>query len=106
MKLYVLSGMGCGLLGGALLGVMTSSGLGFIACSMVCAAIGSVAGIVMSKEDDRAQARMKELDDEIGITSGSMGVPRGSIPDDLTDEARELRQWAREWLTPPPPAIG
>ena len=44
----------------------------------------------------------------IGVTHGSMGTPPGSIPPgDLRREPEdglELKGWANQWLTPPPPA--
>jgi hypothetical protein len=103
----VFSGATCGLVGGLAMGAMTSHAIGVVLCMLFGGAVGAIAGLVMHREELRAKARTRQLDDIIGITKGSMGTPSGSIPPGaLDDESRELQSWAREWLTPPPPAVG
>ncbi|HEY8074289.1 MAG TPA: hypothetical protein VIF62_09270 [Labilithrix sp.] len=63
--------------------------------------VGIVSGKVMDREEKLQSERTKHLDDIIGVTSGSLGTPSGSIPPPPPDE---LAAWAAEWLTPPPPA--
>jgi hypothetical protein len=46
--------------------------LGGIALGSV---VGAVVGRVMAKQEARAAAHDRELDDDIGVTSGSMGTP-------------------------------
>ena len=90
------------------MGAMTSHLIGVVLCMMFGGAAGAVAGLVMHREGMRARTRTDQLDEIIGITKGSMGTPSGSIPPgDLRrdpEHALQLRDWAREWLTPPPPA--
>lgn len=108
--LVIFSGAACGLVGGLAMGAMTSHAIGVVLCMLFGAGAGAVAGLVMQREDSRARARTRQLDDIIGITEGSMGAPTGSIPPGDwgrdREEALELQSWAREWLTPPPPSIG
>lgn len=103
MKLPFLFG---GLVGGVAMGAMTSHAIGMVLCGMFGGALGLICGHVMDREESRARARTRELDDIIGITNGSMGAPPGSIPPPAPDDSAELEIWAREWLTPPPPAVG
>ena len=103
MKLPFVLG---GIVGGLAMGAMTSHVLGIAICAMFGAAAGFVCGHVMDREEKRASERTRELDDIIGITNGSMGAPPGSIPPPPPDDSSELEIWAREWLTPPPPAVG
>ena len=109
-KFAVISGGACGLAGGLAMGAMTSHAIGVVLCSMFGAAVGAVAGVVMQREDSRAGARTRQLDEIIGVTRGSLGAPAGSIPPgDLgadRERSDELQHWVREWLTPPPPAVG
>ncbi len=100
----VKAGGACGMAGGVAIGAMVSTPSVGFACGIAfgtCA--GVVCGIVMDRDDKRSSHRTRELDEIIGITSGSMGTPRGSIPPPSTERADELRAWASEWLTPPPP---
>lgn len=100
----VKAGAACGMAGGVAVGAMVSTPSVGLACGIIfgtCA--GIVCGIVMDRDDKRAGHRTRELDEIIGITGGSMGTPRGSIPPPDTTHADELRHWASEWLTPPPP---
>ncbi len=66
---------------------------GAIAGAAIGAAMGAAAGQVLETEDERGVTRDHELDDEIGVTSGSMGldpdVPR-------TAEEAASRRTARE----------
>ena len=100
--LLVKAGAGCGLLAGVATGLMIGPPSVGLTCGVLLGvAVGLVSGIVMERDDKRRIERTKHLDDVIGITSGSMGTPRGSIPPPPPDE---LAAWAAEWLTPPPPA--
>jgi hypothetical protein len=106
----VTAGIVCGVLGGFALGAMiTPIGVGITLGVLLGALAGAAGGIAMQREDARTGKRTRQLDDIIGITKGSLGVPRGSIPPgDLRrapEEALELQSWAREWLTPPPPKV-
>jgi hypothetical protein len=106
----VMAGIFCGVLGGLALGAMVSPiWIGILAGVLFGGLAGAAGGIVMQREDARTGKRTRQLDDIIGITKGSLGVPRGSIPPgDLRrapEEALELQSWAREWLTPPPPSV-
>jgi hypothetical protein len=99
----VRAGAGCGFCAGVAVGLMigpASVGL-LLVGTIVGTAVGVVCGIVMEREDKRASRRGKELDDIIGVTSGSLGTPSGSIPPPPPDEKQA---WLAEWLTPPPPA--
>lgn len=71
---------------------------GAIAGAAIGAAIGGAAGHVLDTEDERSTARDHELDDEIGITEGSMGLPKG------TPRTAEEAATRRASQTPPPPA--
>ncbi len=96
------AGAGCGLFAGVATGLMIgppSVGLAFGV--FIGLAVGIVSGKVMEREELRRTERSKHLDDVIGVTSGSLGTPSGSIPPPPPDE---LAAWAAEWLTPPPPA--
>ncbi len=107
-RFLVFAGAACGLVGGMAMGAMTSHAIGVVLCMIFGAAVGAAAGIVMHREDERAGTHTRHLDDVIGVTKGSLGTPTGSIPPgDLRrdpESALELQSWAREWLTPPPPA--
>lgn len=105
----VAAGIVCGVLGGLALGAMVSPiGVGITIGVIFGGLAGAAGGIAMQREDARRGRRTRQLDDIIGVTKGSLGVPRGSIPPgDLRrtpEEALELQSWARDWLTPPPPA--
>lgn len=49
--------------------------LGAVVGGAIGTAVGAVAGAAMEREMHRHDAHEKELDDEIGITDGSLGVP-------------------------------
>jgi hypothetical protein len=106
MKAGMLGGISAGLALGAMVHPL---GVGLVAGVTFGAIIGAASGLVMSREDKRKERRTRELDEIIGITHGSMGTPPKSIPPgDLRrdpETALELESWAREWLTPPPPAV-
>jgi hypothetical protein len=106
VPLLVKAGMGCGLFAGIVVGAMIGPPTAGIAFGlMIGTAIGMLSGVVMHREDVRKGDRQKELDEIIGVTSGSLGTPRGSIPPPSTDASEALAAWANEWLTPPPPAV-
>lgn len=107
--LLVKAGAGCGIAGGLAIGAMVSApvvGLGF---GVVFGAIaGIAAGVVMDRDDRRGAARMRHLDEVIGVTSGSLGAPPSAAIDagwDAEDREAELRSWVTEWMTPPPPRV-
>lgn len=105
--LLVKAGMGCGLFAGVVGGsVIGPPAAGITIGIFVGTAIGLLAGAAMHKDEIRRSERTKELDDIIGITSGSLGTPSGSIPPPSMDASDALAEWAKEWLTPPPPAVG
>jgi hypothetical protein len=91
MPLLVKAGAGCGLFAGVVAGAMNGPpgivlglGLGMV--------VGVIAGIVMDRDDKRRSVRTRELDDIIGTTSGSLGVPRGSIPPPSTDDEERSKR--------------
>src|SRR5580765_2607732 len=62
---------------GALVGAVTGAigGLpGVIAGAIVGALVGLLAGVVAAREDVRAAIRERALDEEIGVTRGSLGT--------------------------------
>jgi hypothetical protein len=81
--------------------------LGIVAGVVFGGLAGAMCGVGMQREAAHRGRRTRQLDDIIGVTKGSLGVPRGSIPPgDLRrdpEQALELQSWANEWLTPPPP---
>ena len=105
VPLLVGAGAGSGTLAGLAAGVMLSSGAGIVIGTLLGAALGTVAGIVMDGDDKRAQRRTRELDDIIGVTSGSLGAPP-SLPPPNSERDQELASWVTEWMTPPAPRVG
>ncbi len=65
-----LSGAVSGAIAGAIAGPV-----GAIAGGVIGTAVGAVTGIAMEREGRRHDARDRELDETIGITSGSLGEP-------------------------------
>ena len=106
--LLVKAGGCCGIVAGLTLGFMLSAPAGLVLGLAFGGAIGVVAGIVMDRDERRTSHRTRELDDIIGITSGSLGADtRSSIPPPPdADREQELRSWVTEWMTPPPPHVG
>lgn len=105
----VVSGGICGFVGGLAMGVMTSHPTGLVLCSFFGLVTGGLCGSVLYREQTRESAHTHELDKIIGISEGSMGTPPGSIPPGPLESEIEPDfddAWAREWLTPPPPAVG
>lgn len=101
-------GIFIGVVAGLAVGAMIDPLLvGLVAGALFGGAAGATAGLAMDGDDRRATRRTRQLDDIIGVTSGSMGTPPKSIPPgDLRrdpETALELESWARQWLTPPPP---
>lgn len=66
---------------------------GAIAGAAIGAAMGAAAGQVLESEDERAVSHDHELDDDIGVTSGSMGLD-ADVP--RTEEEAISRRIARE----------
>ena len=110
LPLLLRAGMFCGLVAGLAVGAMvTPVSIGLLAGALFGTCVGGVAGLVMDRDDRRGVHRTKQLDAIIGITAGSMGTPKGTIPaGDLRRDpldALELQSWAHEWLTPAPPRV-
>lgn len=101
-------GAACGTIGGLAIGAMVSTPVIGLAAGVVLGAIvGIISGTVMDREDRLHAARMRELDDIIGVTSGSLGAPPSVPPEGPTEQEREaeLRSWVTEWITPAPPTV-
>lgn len=108
-------GAGSGLLAGLTLGFMVSAPVGIVLGLSLGATVGIVAGIVMDRDDQRSGQRNRQLDDIIGVTSGSLGAPPSihpPAPDDdepppmsAEEKEAELRSWVTEWMTPATPAV-
>ncbi len=103
-SLFVKACAASGLLAGFSVGVIVSSAAGVVLATAFGTLVGTVAGVVMDREAERAAQRNRELDDIIGVTSGSLGAPP-SIPPPPPHEDPELRSWVTEWMTPPPPQV-
>jgi len=101
----IFIGLAAGLAVGAMLHPLA---IGLLAGGALGAAAGAAAGLAMDRDDRRVAHRTRQLDDIIGVTAGDMGTPPKSIPPgDLRRDPEiglELESWARQWLTPPPPA--
>ncbi|HRG99074.1 MAG TPA: hypothetical protein PLR99_22645 [Polyangiaceae bacterium] len=82
----VLSGAVAGAIVGAVAGPV-----GAIAGGAIGSAIGAIAGVAMEREEHLREEHDRVLDDEIGVTSGSLG----SSPDDRKASPEVLRE-ARE----------
>ena len=59
---------------GALVGAVGGP-IGAVAGGAIGAAIGAIAGATIEKTEHEHEMHERELDDEIGVTSGSLGVP-------------------------------
>jgi hypothetical protein len=96
-----------GVLAGLSVGLVVSAPAGIMAGIALGAAVGIVAGIVMDQEEKRSSLRTRELDEIIGVSGGDLGIPPSARqPAADSEHERELRTWATEWLTPPPPHVG
>jgi hypothetical protein len=118
VPVLVKAGAVCGLLAGLPIGMMVSAPVGIVFGLSLGASVGIMAGIVMDRDEKRSSHRTKQLDDIIGVTSGSLGAPPSipppaPLPDD-EDETEcvdgrmsevELKAWVTEWMTPPPPHV-
>jgi len=102
----VKAGALCGLVAGLSIGIMVSATVGIVFGLSLGATVGIVAGIVMDRDEKRMSLRTKQLDDIIGVTSGSLGAPPSVPPPPDTSREDELKSWVTEWLTPPPPQVG
>jgi hypothetical protein len=65
--------------------------VGAIAGGAIGSAIGAIAGVAMEREEHLREEHDRELDDEIGVTSGSLGTN----PEDRKASPEVLRE-ARE----------
>lgn len=63
-----------GAVSGAIVGALAGP-FGALAGGVIGTAVGAVTGFAMENEGKRNDARSRELDDTIGITSGSLGEP-------------------------------
>jgi hypothetical protein len=75
--------------------------------------VGLVMGYVIARDDETQSVRTRELDAIIGITDGSMGAGKITIPSEGEDAEGDApppysskEAWLSEWLTPPPPVAG
>lgn len=70
--------VGAGALSGAAAGAVVGAvagPVGILAGSAIGSAVGAIAGVAMEREDVRRDAHDRELDVDIGVTSGSLGTP-------------------------------
>lgn len=68
-----------GTVAGEVLGAIVGSGAGpagAVAGMVIGAAAGAIAGKVIDAEAERAHRHDDELDETIGVTKGSLGMPR------------------------------
>lgn len=110
LSLLMKVGIGIGVVVGGCVGtIVNPPAMGLLLGACVGGLAGAAAGRAMQRDDERGSRRGQELDDIIGVTSGSMGIPPGSIPPgDLRrfeEDGVELSSSLAEWLTPPPPAV-
>ena len=113
---WVTAGAACGLMAGLAVGAIAPFP-GMVLGSLLGVGAGAAAGGALRKEERKREARDRELDDIIGVTSGNLGACpeslraafRKSVEDVEEDGASDplaARAWLDEWLTPPPPALG
>jgi hypothetical protein len=100
---WVKGGAASGLIAGVAVGAIAPHPGMALGLALGLAA-GAVAGMAMHKDERRRVARDRELDDIIGVTSGNLGVPPGSLHPSIDDPVA-ARAWLDEWLTPPPPVV-
>ncbi len=116
--LPVTTAAACGVVGGVALGAVVGP-VGVALGIWLGLSVGAIAGKVIIVEDEKTNARTRELDDIIGITRGTLGAGAGATTkparanddgDDFDNFAAspysDRETWAAEWLTPPPPAVG
>ena len=72
-------GVASGAVAGALLGAVAGPP-GVVAGAVIGAAAGAVAAFALDNEAERQAARTRELDDEIGVTGGTLGAPNLEHP--------------------------
>ena len=109
LPVLVKAGWLIGTMSGAAVGTMATPPMaGAIAGALIGGICGLFVGLGLHRQDAREAHRGRVLDDIIGVTTGDMGTPPGSIPPgDLRrdpEDGLELEGWANQWLTPPPPA--
>jgi len=93
-------GLVLGLSAGVLLG-MVAGIAGVILGLPVGMIAGFLAGSAMHRDEGHRAARVRELDEIIGVAGGDMGAAPVSIPPEPAPA-----DWMAEWLTPPPPVAG
>jgi hypothetical protein len=64
---------------GALVGVIAGPP-GMIAGGVVGGVVGALAAVALEREDDEQVATSRRLDEQIGVTSGDIGVPSLHTP--------------------------
>ena len=98
-------GLGSAVLGSVAVGAIVGPvGVG-IGIALGVAA-GFATGRVLDKEERKRIHRTRELDDIIGVTSGSLGAASSPALEQESSDEEALpsgREWIAEWLTPPPP---
>jgi alcohol dehydrogenase class IV len=100
----LLAGSFSGVACGVVLGAMTGP-FGVVMGLVMGLAVGMIVGHVIEFEDHRRDNRTRELDEIIGVTTGDMSARSASLVSCEAHESNaELERWAKEWLTPPPPA--
>jgi len=93
-------GIVLGVVAGGLLGMV--AGLGGVLLGLLAGgAAGFLAGAAMHRAEGRRAARVRELDEIIGVAGGDLGAAPVSIPPEPAPD-----DWMRDWLTPPPPVVG
>jgi hypothetical protein len=93
-------GVVLGLSAGVLLGMV--AGIAGVILGLAAGAVaGFLAGAAMHRDEGRRAARVRELDEIIGVAGGDMGANPVSIPPEPAPA-----EWMTEWLTPPPPVAG
>jgi uncharacterized membrane protein len=68
-----------GAIAGALVGAAAGPP-GALAGAIIGAVAGALAGAVIDKDSAESEERTRELDDEIGVTSGTIGAPNLKHP--------------------------
>lgn len=70
-----LAGAAAGAVAGAVVGP-----IGAVVGGMIGAAVGAGAGEIIAEEGERVSKHDRELDDEIGVTSGDLGAADPNMP--------------------------
>lgn len=76
---HELEGAVGGAVAGAAIGAFAGP-VGSIAGAVFGGAVGAITETVLENEEHRAQARRRQLDDDTGVTKGSLGAPNLKHP--------------------------